>query len=355
MTPMRISRRFRKGALEAAVVAAGLLDGLWWRTDVVLSLAAAYVLWSYLWYRREAIINFRKSAPLRRAMSLSHIKAIEKEYTMRPDFNTPEKRALVRGPLERYFYHARYTHACRLLDRFAGEARRVLDMGCGFGKNTLYVAQQLHAMAVGLELDSLKLAWGQRKLAAVGLEDSAALVCGDASHPPFRSESFECILMAEVLEHLIDPARALAACRYLLCPGGLLLITTPSSHNLAYCNNPLYVLEKILSLATDMVLPPYHNLHARFEFNWRSPESGYGTHYHFSRQRLERLLQEAGFRTVWRGSFEIEILPYLVIEFMARGDMRVIEKYVSPVESLLQRLPLARSLGQHLLWVAKKG
>lgn len=44
---------------------------------------------------------------------------------------------------------------------------------------------------------------------------------------PLKSESFDTVLMSEVLEHLERPVDALAECHRLLRPGGKLILTTP--------------------------------------------------------------------------------------------------------------------------------
>jgi len=114
------------------------------------------------------------------------------------------------------------------------------------------------------------------------------------------------------------------------------------------------IFEKGLSLISDRILPPCHNLHGQFEFNWRNPEPEYGMHYNFSWQQLEILLQRTGFQTRYRGSFEIEIPPFLLIDLITRSNLTQIKKYVGPLETLMQKMPLVRRLGQHLLWVAQK-
>jgi hypothetical protein len=66
------------------------------------------------------------------------------------------------------------------------------------------------------------------------------------------------------------------------------------------------------------------------------------------------LLQDAGFTAIRRESFEVEVFPYLVIELLFQGDLERIRKYLAPLEALLTRLPVIGSLGQHLVWVARK-
>jgi SAM-dependent methyltransferase len=380
---MKISKRFKRSTLELSILILLFLDITWWSTRLISCFCILYFLAEYLWYRREAKLNRKASEPIHAGMTLSSIKEIERTYTMRDDYNTPEKRALVRPPLDRHFYHQRYAQVRNLLDRYARNARTILDVGCGFGKNTAYIAHSLGRRAVGIDIDSLKLVEAARRLdktvpaearsftggsmepkgadlktAGVPTEarsgEACSFVCADAVQPPFRASTFDCILMTEVLEHLISPAGGLNACRCLLREGGLLIITTPGSHNLDYSNNPFLLAEKLSSLFSDRVLPPYHNLHAERELNHRKPEPQYGIHYHFSIQQLETLIEDAGFETISRGSFEFEIYPYLLVELLARGDVDGIAKWVSPIEALLQRIPVIHLLGQHLLWVARK-
>lgn len=44
---------------------------------------------------------------------------------------------------------------------------------------------------------------------------------------PFRDESFDCVLVTEVLEHVPDPVKALGECRRVLKANGKLFLTTP--------------------------------------------------------------------------------------------------------------------------------
>jgi SAM-dependent methyltransferase len=241
-----------------------------------------------------------------------------------------------------------------LLDEYVRGATSVLDLGCGFGVHTATIANRIAPIAVGLDLNDIKLREARRIASTEGVTENTAFVCGDAAHPPFRPAGFQCILATEVLEHLINPSEGLAACNRLLCDHGLLILTTPSRHNLDYIANPFFILEKVLSLIWNEVLPPYHNLHAEREFDWRKPEPLYGMHYHFSWGELERLFRENGFEVVWKGGFEMEVFPFLILEFLARGNLTQIRKVVAPMEAALERIPVIRAMGQHLLAVARK-
>lgn len=75
----------------------------------------------------------------------------------------------------------------------------------------------------------------------------AALSCGRtaevrdilAPHPETPKESFDIILLLEVLEHLSDPDRALIVIKSLLRPDGVVVLSTP---NLAAWYNRIFLL-----------------------------------------------------------------------------------------------------------------
>lgn len=52
-------------------------------------------------------------------------------------------------------------------------------------------------------------------------------VVASAMRLPFRSESFDCVLATEALEHLPDPAKALAEVRRVMKPQAVLVLTVP--------------------------------------------------------------------------------------------------------------------------------
>jgi len=115
----------------------------------------------------------------------------------------------------------------RLLELALERAPRdVLDAGCSSG----YLARPLSeagAHVVGLELDpvaaDLARAWCADVL--VGDVESMEL--------PFAPESFDVVLCGDLIEHLRNPAAALARLRPFLRASGRLVLTTPNVANWA--------------------------------------------------------------------------------------------------------------------------
>jgi len=74
-------------------------------------------------------------------------------------------------------------------------------------------------------------------------ENTILPVTGDAFFLPFSSESFDLIILSEVLEHLDKPAQALAEAHRVLKTNGILLVSVPYNETISYhlcihCNKP---------------------------------------------------------------------------------------------------------------------
>lgn len=115
------------------------------------------------------------------------------------------------------------------IDSLATRRGRVLDVGCGTG----YLLERLAAggyRGVGIDLspDSVEIA--QKRLAEIGAGDRLRAEVGSAYEPP--EGPFDLITLTDVLEHLEDPRRCLAALAERLSPGGLLVISTPNRRSL---------------------------------------------------------------------------------------------------------------------------
>ncbi len=108
---------------------------------------------------------------------------------------------------------------------------RVLDLGCGRG-GILEELYQRVGLAVGLDPDLLSLREHRVPL--------LPRVCGLAGALPYADESFDLICCSWVLEHLADPARALAEVARVLAPGGHLVLLTPNR------SHPLLLLNRLL-------------------------------------------------------------------------------------------------------------
>jgi SAM-dependent methyltransferase len=123
-----------------------------------------------------------------------------------------------------------------------GESLRVLDAGCGTGRNLLEFGGLGTAQGVDSSPDAIAFC-RRRGVQAVSEARLEAL--------PFGEASFDLILATDVLEHLEDDAAALAELRRVVAPGGRLLATVPaytwlwSQHDTAHHHFRRYTLRRL--------------------------------------------------------------------------------------------------------------
>jgi SAM-dependent methyltransferase len=104
------------------------------------------------------------------------------------------------------------------------EAKRVLEVGCGQGLLGKLLRSRGHYVA-GLELVP--------EVAEEARPNLDEIFCGDVERAelPWAAESFDALVMADVLEHLLDPWRVLAKVVRCLRPGGVAVASVPNVQN----------------------------------------------------------------------------------------------------------------------------
>jgi 2-polyprenyl-3-methyl-5-hydroxy-6-metoxy-1,4-benzoquinol methylase len=101
-------------------------------------------------------------------------------------------------------------------------ARRILDLGCASGALGAALKQRQGAEVVGVELMAEYAREAEHVLDRV--------VCGDVAEALARDDlgTFDCVIAADVLEHLLDPWAVLARAASLLSPGGTVVVSLPN-------------------------------------------------------------------------------------------------------------------------------
>lgn len=105
-------------------------------------------------------------------------------------------------------------------------ARSVLDVGCASGALGAALKARGVVRVAGIELDAGLAADARERLDHV-VEGDVAEVLAE----PGELGSFDCVIAADVLEHLADPWTALRAAASTLEPGGAVVVSLPNVRN----------------------------------------------------------------------------------------------------------------------------
>ncbi len=189
---------------------------------------------------------------------------------------------------------------------------RVLDVGCGTGTTTQWLADR-GLNAIGLD----RLAEGLRALH--DRQPAIPLIQGSAEKLPFGDQTMAAVIFLDVLEHLDDQAALYEAAR-VLQPGGWLLASVPA-----------------------------------MPWLWSARDVAAGHHRRYTHSLLEARLTEAGFRLVaWR-YYAVLLFPLILLtRFLSRCHPRAIDYEEQPGPFLNRALTiivwLEITLGRWLRW-----
>lgn len=105
---------------------------------------------------------------------------------------------------------------------------KVLEVGCGVGDFTIYLAkQQIDVTAVDFSSKAIELARQKAKVQNQNID----FQIGNAQKLEFKDNSFDLLISCECLEHIPEPYLAIREFYRVLKPSGKLVITTENYSN----------------------------------------------------------------------------------------------------------------------------
>jgi SAM-dependent methyltransferase len=180
---------------------------------------------------------------------------------------------------------------------------RILDAGCGSGRNMVELAR--HGTVTGIELSNTSVELARARGVGEVLE-------GSILELPFADDSFELAVSLDVIEHLQDDLAALRELRRAVAPGGALLVTVPA-----------------------------------YQWLWSGHDVINHHHRRYTRRSLRAVAERAGWRQVRTTYFNSLLLPVaIVLRVLDRFNRKTTESSLDlwvppePFNWLLER-PLA--------------
>lgn len=138
----------------------------------------------------------------------------------------------------------------RLLDRAVPGDAKVLELGCGTGQMSLFLATAQRTV-IGADLTRASLELGAAAARRFGVE-RVRFVETDLRNPGLRRGAFDVVYSSGVLHHTPDPRRAFAAMAQLVKPGGIVIVGLYNS----YARLP-HRLRRMLARATGFRIVPF--------------------------------------------------------------------------------------------------
>jgi SAM-dependent methyltransferase len=153
---------------------------------------------------------------------------------------------------------------------------RILDAGCGSGRNMIDLAASGTVTGVELSQTSVELA---RERGA------GEVIAGSVLEMPFADDSFDLAVSLDVIEHLEDDLGALRELRRTVAPGGALLVTVPA-----------------------------------YSWLWSSHDEINHHHRRYTRRSLQRVAEQAGWSQLRTTYFNSLLLPVAIL-------LRVLDRF----------------------------
>ncbi|MFZ4480753.1 MAG: methyltransferase domain-containing protein [Rhodoferax sp.] len=212
-----------------------------------------------------------------------------------------------------------------VIAQLIGPAQTLLDLGMGTGALGQYLRQWHSIVADGVTLnqEEADIAQAWYRHAVVADLDHASL--GSI----FGTQRYDCIVCADVLEHLKAPQNLLTQCKTMLNPGGRLITSVP---NAGYCGLVAELMQGDFRYRAEGLLD---NSHLRF-FTRKSLQRFFGEHGWAvqSARTIQRNLLVSEFRVAFD-----ELPPAVARHLLAVPDALTYQYIfvLQPAESVLQR------------------
>ena len=153
---------------------------------------------------------------------------------------------------------------------------RILDAGCGSGRNMVEFAR--HGIVTGIELSPTSVGLARERAAGEVVE-------GSVLEMPFDADAFDFAASLDVIEHLQDDLQALRELRRVVAPGGALLVTVPA-----------------------------------YQWLWSGHDEINHHHRRYTRRSLQRAGEQAGWQQVRTTYFNSLLLPAAIL-------LRVLDRF----------------------------
>jgi tocopherol O-methyltransferase len=169
------------------------------------------------------------------------------------------------------------------------QPQTILDVGCGIGGSTLYLAQKFNAQAEGVTLSPLQQQRASERAKMANLDQNVKFQVANALELPYDANSFDLVWSLESGEHMPDKKQFLSECYRVLQPGGKMVLVTWSHRSTN-------------SLAGDLTTTEQNLLEQLYQL--------YHLPYVISLSEYQAIAQDFGFQNIRVDDWSISVAPF---------------------------------------------
>jgi SAM-dependent methyltransferase len=100
------------------------------------------------------------------------------------------------------------------------QAREVLNVGCGIGVGSVYLAKRYGCRVMGIDLSEQMIAWSRQRAQEEGVADKVEFRAADVLDLPFAADRFDLDFCESVLNFVADKQQAIGELVRVTKPGG---------------------------------------------------------------------------------------------------------------------------------------
>ncbi len=114
-----------------------------------------------------------------------------------------------------------------IVDLVPDKAVKILDVGCGYGDVGSALKRSSDREVIGIEIDP------ERVKAAEGKIDKVVVANIEKDELPLEEEYFDCLIFADVLEHMVEPLKVINRFKRFLKKGGIIVASLPNIRHIS--------------------------------------------------------------------------------------------------------------------------
>lgn len=159
--------------------------------------------------------------------------------------------------LNKHFYKNINKYTSYLKEKYFKD-KKILDAGCGSGVMVDWISKRFDAEVSGIDLSPYAIKKAKKRY-------KGKFFCGDLEKTNFKENSFDTILLFDVLEHIVYPKKVFRELKRILKPKGNIIIISP---NMIFSKHVPIKL-KIIEVIDTLVLP----LQKKVRLNYINPDT----------------------------------------------------------------------------------